>query len=109
MKISCPALLFALLPLCAAAETYSLNADWKFAKATKSIPLSQAKSSVETSGVNVEDPEFDDSSWETVSVPHPINAHFVCNRHGAAWEAEGRGREGQRILGGRYYDAFKSL
>ena len=56
-------------------ETYSLNADWKFMKAPKTIPLSQAKSSVETNGVKVEDPAFDDSAWEAVSVPHPINAH----------------------------------
>ena len=57
------------------AETYSLNADWKFTKAPKTIPLAQAKASVETAGVKVEDPAFDDSAWETVSVPHPINAH----------------------------------
>lgn len=57
------------------AETFSLNTDWRFTKAPKTIPLSQAKSSVETNGVKVEDPAFDDSSWEAVSVPHPINAH----------------------------------
>ena len=61
--------------LCARAETLSLNADWRFTKAPKTIPLSQAKTSVETAGVKVEDPAFDDSSWEAVSVPHPINAH----------------------------------
>ena len=59
----------------ASAETLSLNADWRFTKAPKTIPLSQAKASVETAGVKVEDPAFDDSSWEAVSVPHPINAH----------------------------------
>ncbi len=57
------------------AATYSLNADWRFTKAPKTIPLAQAKASVETNGVKVEDPAFDDSSWEAVSVPHPINAH----------------------------------
>ena len=57
------------------AETFSLNADWRFTKAPKTIPLSQAKASVETAGVKVEDPAFDDSAWEAVSVPHPINAH----------------------------------
>ena len=61
--------------LCARAETFSLNADWRFTKAPKTIPLAQAKASVETAGVKVEDPAFDDSSWEAVSVPHPINAH----------------------------------
>ena len=54
---------------------YGLNADWRFAKATKPIPLAQAKSSVETAGAKVESPSFDDSAWETVSLPHPINAH----------------------------------
>ena len=59
----------------AASGVYSLNADWRFTKAPKTIPLSQAKASVETAGVKVEDPAFDDSAWEAVSVPHPINAH----------------------------------
>ena len=58
-----------------AGETYSLNTDWRFAKATQTIPLSAAKASVENGGVKVEDPSFDDSKWEVVSVPHPINAH----------------------------------
>ena len=58
-----------------AGETYSLNADWRFEKATQTIPLSAAKASVENGGVKVEDPAFDDSRWEMVSVPHPINAH----------------------------------
>lgn len=56
-------------------ETYSLNADWRFAKAPETIPLAQAKASVENGGAKVEDPGFDDSGWEKVSVPHPINAH----------------------------------
>ena len=59
----------------AASGVYSLNTDWRFTKAPKTIPLSQAKASVETAGVKVEDPAFDDSAWEAVSVPHPINAH----------------------------------
>ena len=58
-----------------AGETYSLNTDWRFVKASNTIPLSAAKASVENGGTKVEDPAFDDSQWETVSVPHPINAH----------------------------------
>ena len=54
---------------------YSLDADWRFAKAPQTIPLSNAKASVETAGVKVEDPAYDDSTWETVSLPHPVNAH----------------------------------
>ena len=36
--------------------TFSLNADWRFTKAPKTIPLSQAKASVETAGVKVQAP-----------------------------------------------------
>ena len=57
------------------AATHSLNADWRFMKAPKTIPLAQAKASVETAGVKVEEAAYDDSAWEAVSVPHPINAH----------------------------------
>ena len=71
-----------LLAACAqAGETFCLNADWRFAKAPKTIPLAQAKASVETGGVKVEDASFDDSSWEVVSVPHPINAHDSFDEH----------------------------
>ena len=61
--------------------TFSLNADWRFTKAPETIPLAQAKASVETKGVKVEDPAFDDSAWESVSVPHPINAHDSFDNH----------------------------
>ena len=64
-----------MLSVSAAGAVYSIDADWRFTKAPKTIPLSQAKASVETNGVKVEDPAFDDSAWEAVSVPHPINAH----------------------------------
>ena len=63
-----------IVPLFASAQTFSLNADWRFAKAPQTIPLAQAKASVETAGVKVEAPAFDDSAWEVVSVPHAINA-----------------------------------
>ena len=69
-------LTLAALALAVRAEgaVYSIDADWRFTKAPKTIPLSQAKASVETAGAKVEDPAFDDSAWEAVSVPHPINA-----------------------------------
>ena len=53
---------------------YGLNADWRFMKAPAPIPLAQAKASVETSGAAVESAAFDDSAWESVSLPHAINA-----------------------------------
>ena len=56
-------------------ETYSLNADWRFMKVPETIPLAQAKASVEKGGAKVEDVGFDDSGWEQVSLSHPINAH----------------------------------
>lgn len=59
----------------ALAETHSLNTDWTFVKSPETIPLARAKAAVETSGVKVEDPAFDDSGWEKVSLPHAINAH----------------------------------
>ena len=71
----------ALCTVSAIAQTLNLNADWRFAKAPKTIPLAQAKASVETGGVKVEDASFDDSSWEVVSVPHPINAHDSFDEH----------------------------
>ena len=37
-----------------AGETYSLNTDWRFVKASNTIPLSAAKASVENGGVKVE-------------------------------------------------------
>ena len=74
-----PVLVAALAAACILANAvgaeYSLNADWRFMKAPKTIPLAQAKASVETAGVKVEDAAYDDSAWEAVSVPHPINAH----------------------------------
>ena len=48
--------------------------DWRFRKAPLTIPLAQAKASVETTGVPVESAAFDDSSWDVVSLPHAINA-----------------------------------
>ena len=71
-----------LLAACAqAGETFCLNADWRFTKAPKTIPLAQAKASVEAGGAKVEDASFDDSSWEMVSLPHPINAHDTFDEH----------------------------
>lgn len=73
---------------------YGLNADWRFAKATKPIPLAQAKASVETAGAKVESPSFDDSAWETVSLPHPVNAHDSFDDR-----AVDAGRRGEALAG----------
>lgn len=56
--------------------TYNMNIDWKFKKASDSAtyPLASAAASVAKDGKNFYDVDYDDSDWETVSVPHPINA-----------------------------------
>ncbi len=54
---------------------YNLNADWRFSWTKGPLPLSNAMRSMEIGGLGVEAPGYDDSGWETVSVPHPVNAH----------------------------------
>ncbi len=65
----------ALAPLFASASRQSLDIGWTFAKSPKTIPLAEAKAALEGAGEKVENPSFDDSDWERVSVPHAINAH----------------------------------
>lgn len=58
------------------AVTYNMNVDWKFKKAAdgSEYPLAKASASVAKDGKNFYDVDYDDSDWDTVSVPHPINA-----------------------------------
>ena len=58
------------------AVTYNMNVDWKFKKASGTVyPLASALESVkDTTGKYFYEVGFDDSEWDTVSVPHPINA-----------------------------------
>lgn len=58
------------------AVTYNMNVDWKFKKASGTVyPLASAKESVkDANGKEFYAVDYDDSDWETVSVPHPINA-----------------------------------
>ena len=56
-------------------ETHNLNAQWRFSWAKETIPLKQALASLERDGVAVSEPAYDDSGWEVVSLPHPVNAH----------------------------------
>ena len=69
------------LSAAAFAETFSLNADWRFSWANETIPLKNAMASMEKNGVAVTDPLYDDGSWELVSVPHPVNAHDSFDNH----------------------------
>ena len=65
----------------AGAETFNLNADWRFSWAGATIPLKSAMASMEKNGVAVADPAYDDGAWELVSVPHPVNAHDSFDNH----------------------------
>ncbi len=59
------------------AETYNMNFDWKFRKADSSavFPLADASEAIkDANGKYFYEVGYDDSTWETVSVPHPINA-----------------------------------
>ncbi|MCC8168846.1 MAG: hypothetical protein LIO59_00385 [Oscillospiraceae bacterium] len=58
------------------AVTYNMNIDWKFTKATGTVyPLASAAASVvDSNGKQFYEVEYDDSEWETVSVPHAPNA-----------------------------------
>ena len=56
-------------------EARNLNADWRFSWAQETIPLQRAVASMEKGGVAVTAPSYDDSGWERVSLPHPVNAH----------------------------------
>lgn len=58
------------------AVTYNMNVDWKFKKAAdgSEYPLAKASASVAKDGKNFYDADYDDSAWDVVSVPHPINA-----------------------------------
>ncbi len=57
--------------------TYNMNIDWKYKRAADNatFPLAAALDGVkDTSGKNFYDVGYDDSTWETVSLPHAINA-----------------------------------
>ncbi|MCH5185617.1 MAG: hypothetical protein J1F64_05760, partial [Oscillospiraceae bacterium] len=54
--------------------TYNMNVDWKFTKASGGPYLAAASESVEKDGKRFYEVDYDDSEWEDVSVPHPINA-----------------------------------
>ncbi|MGN0162653.1 MAG: sugar-binding domain-containing protein, partial [Candidatus Ornithomonoglobus sp.] len=53
---------------------YNMNIDWKYKKPSTSWPLASAIGSEEKNGKKFYDIDYDDSAWETVSVPHQVNA-----------------------------------
>ena len=58
------------------AVTYNMNIDWKYKRADDSatFPLAAASAAIAKDGKQFYDVDYDDSDWETVSVPHAVNA-----------------------------------
>ena len=79
-----------LLAACAPAETFNFNIDWRFARLPGGISgLPAARREIAKDGREFFDPAYDDSRWETVSVPHAVNAHDSYDGHSLdAGEAE---------------------
>lgn len=55
-------------------EVYNMNIDWKYKKPETTFPLQNSMSSVAKNGKQFYDVDYDDNDWETVSVPHQVNA-----------------------------------
>lgn len=55
-------------------EVYNMNIDWKYKKPETTFPLQDSISSVAKNGKQFYDVDYDDNDWETVSVPHQVNA-----------------------------------
>lgn len=58
------------------AVTYNMNIDWKYKRADDSatFPLAAASAAIAKNGKQFYDVDYDDTDWETVSVPHAVNA-----------------------------------
>ncbi len=54
--------------------TYNLNIDWKYKRPSVAVPLKDARESMVKNGLQFYEIGYDDSDWESVSVPHAINA-----------------------------------
>ena len=81
-KTSTVACAFLLMVACAqAGNALNLNSDWRFSWTKAPLPLSNCVKSMEASGVAVFAAEYDDSAWEQVSIPHPVNAHDTFDEH----------------------------
>ena len=81
LLLICAAMVLGALASANGGETHNLNAEWRFSWAKETIPLKQALASLEKNGVAVSEPAYDDSGWELVSLPHPVNAHDSFDNH----------------------------
>lgn len=55
-------------------EVYNMNIDWKYKKPDTSFPLESAINSADKNGKKFYEVDYDDSDWESVSLPHQVNA-----------------------------------
>lgn len=53
---------------------YNMNIDWKYIRPSVAVPLKDAAASMVRDGKQFYEVGYNDSDWETVSVPHAINA-----------------------------------
>ena len=58
--------------------TYNMNIGWKFTEVSEESlwPLAKAQASVTKNGKEFYEVDYDDSAWETVSLPHAISASY---------------------------------
>lgn len=55
-------------------RVYNMNIDWKYLRPDTAFPLADAIESAKQGDMPFYAVDYDDSDWETVSVPHAINA-----------------------------------
>lgn len=67
----------------APSEVYNMNIDWKYKKPDVSFPLKGAIDSADADGKKFYEVDYDDSSWEGVSIPHQVNASDSFTRRGS--------------------------
>ena len=57
-------------------DVRNMNADWRFKKAKGvTFPLADAMKGMVKDGKEFYEPDYDDSDWQMVSVPHAVNAN----------------------------------
>ena len=66
-----------------AAVTYNMNLDWKFYDTQTTVEIHSAMAKADKNGKKFYEVDYDDSDWETVSIPHGIgggtNSFFAAN------------------------------
>ena len=83
------AILLCLVAAAVAADVYNFNIDWKFKKLPMGIAgLPAARKAIMADGKEFFDRNYPDSRWETVSVPHSVNAHDSYDGPSVWWGEE---------------------